>query len=770
MSIEQSLRPQFFEGQYLGSDDLTSAVEYSRLQQERHRLGAHTWGIALGLNLIEVPSPNGGTAVDLYITPGYASDGFGRTVVLLSPYKLPIELFQLCKVPAIGDTSAGFPVKVWLQYREASTDAPGPGYDNCNVAGAYARVSETFQVIVGEQSAAALRDNISVNGQSLDAGLVLQQFEQKTNPPLVLKDASVPYQELPDDRPTARWLIPVGYVRWVPSQAAADPGSFATRNDDDKAASESARMYMGVVAGSLLPAGTHVCVRDRTAAPPSVPSDDVFWVEGKLRVHGEARLFHSPLTLLDENGSDSGNPLRIQREDQPDGASLEAVIGSKNQGKNTFAVGPVDPAHPAQFLPKMIVRDDGRVGIGTIAPDRLLTLLGAEGTYANVKAKNGQIEILAGADDNGGIVSTMTNHDLVLRAGGNQSYVWVKKDGKVGIGTASPTFTLDIKGDFGRNDGAATAHFWGSTIGDTGGGIFLLKSGGSVIATQPGNSLGIGTTTPADTLDVAGNMRVNTGGNPLRFTSSWSAFPDASTNQAEISNDTNNFKTLMIVGNKSAGLGRRVSVWDLLEVTGTLQVFGRIGTQVGASTFLANSGYPAGWGGGIHTWDLYAEGSVGVGSNGSLKGWLRNDGMLEIKGDAIKPGGGSWSSPSDLRLKSHVKPLKGVLEKLLQLRGVQFEWKEPAEMGNLTGAQFGFVAQDVEPAFPQWVSADQQGLKRLTLRGFEALVVESLRELKTELDSLNKRLTAIESRKVPAHKTRKKKNRKSEVHDEPATD
>jgi len=117
-----------------------------------------------------------------------------------------------------------------------------------------------------------------------------------------------------------------------------------------------------------------------------------------------------------------------------------------------------------------------------------------------------------------------------------------------------------------------------------------------------------------------------------------------------------------------------------------------------------------------------------------------------------------------------VKHLKGVLEKLLQLRGVQFEWKEPAEMGNLTGAQFGFVAQDVEPAFPQWVSADQQGLKRLTLRGFEALVVESLRELKTELDSLKKRLTAIESRKAPAHKTRKKKNRKSEVHDEPATD
>src|SRR5207253_11338243 len=107
MSIEQSLRPQFFEGQYLGSDDLTAAVEYSRLQQERHRLGAHTWGIALGLNLIEVPSPNGGTAGDLYITPGYASDGLGRTVGLPTPYKLPLERSELCHVPASGHTAAG---------------------------------------------------------------------------------------------------------------------------------------------------------------------------------------------------------------------------------------------------------------------------------------------------------------------------------------------------------------------------------------------------------------------------------------------------------------------------------------------------------------------------------------------------------------------------------------------------------------------------------------------------------------------------------------
>ncbi len=65
-----------------------------------------------------------------------------------------------------------------------------------------------------------------------------------------------------------------------------------------------------------------------------------------------------------------------------------------------------------------------------------------------------------------------------------------------------------------------------------------------------------------------------TNSNPIRFSSTWSGFPDATTNQAEISNDTGTFETLMIIGNKSAGLGRRVSVWDRLEVNGSFHING----------------------------------------------------------------------------------------------------------------------------------------------------------------------------------------------------
>lgn len=69
-----------------------------------------------------------------------------------------------------------------------------------------------------------------------------------------------------------------------------------------------------------------------------------------------------------------------------------------------------------------------------------------------------------------------------------------------------------------------------------------------------------------------GFVEVGGGGNPLRLTSMWSGFPDTKPNASEISNDTNTYKALMIVGNKSAGGVRKVSMWDRVEVMGRLVV------------------------------------------------------------------------------------------------------------------------------------------------------------------------------------------------------
>jgi hypothetical protein len=150
--------------------------------------------------------------------------------------------------------------------------------------------------------------------------------------------------------------------------------------------------------------------------------------------------------------------------------------------------------------------------------------------------------------------------------------------------------------------------------------------------------------------------------------------------------------------------------------------------------------------------------NVGIGTTAPTDK-LHVIGDLRITGVARKPGGGSWTSSSDMRLKKKLTTLTHALERLLELRGVQFEWKEPEKMGNLSGPQTGLIAQEVEKVFPEWVSSDPEGYKELTIRGFEALAIEALRELKDEIEEIKKRLAKIEAGSAAPRQRAKKEAR-----------
>ena len=142
--------------------------------------------------------------------------------------------------------------------------------------------------------------------------------------------------------------------------------------------------------------------------------------------------------------------------------------------------------------------------------------------------------------------------------------------------------------------------------------------------------------------------------------------------------------------------------------------------------------------------------------------------MLNVNGTAAKPGGGSWADSSTRRFKTNIQPLTDALPRLLALQGRTFEWVEPEHARLLPGTQMGLVAEEVEPHFPQWVgstpavrpvqmtppSTDAAGhivgatveslpapfgdepVKTLQIIGFEALVIEALRELDTRLHTI----------------------------------
>jgi hypothetical protein len=110
-------------------------------------------------------------------------------------------------------------------------------------------------------------------------------------------------------------------------------------------------------------------------------------------------------------------------------------------------------------------------------------------------------------------------------------------------------------------------------------------------------------------------------------------------------------------------------------------------------------------------------------------------GNLWIYGDALKPGGGSWSTLSDRRVKKSIEPINGALGQLLELHGVTYEYTDPSALHESPGTHIGMVAQEVEQVFPSWVDTGADGLKHVTFRGFEAVAVEAVRELDARLAS-----------------------------------
>jgi len=110
---------------------------------------------------------------------------------------------------------------------------------------------------------------------------------------------------------------------------------------------------------------------------------------------------------------------------------------------------------------------------------------------------------------------------------------------------------------------------------------------------------------------------------------------------------------------------------------------------------------------------------------------------LAVNGTAANTTG-QWSVFSDARLKHNIENLDyGMLDRLLSLHGYTFEYNSKAIEGRIVndGKHIGLLAQEVEQVFPEWVDKDKEGYYFVTERGFTAIVIEALRELREEKDA-----------------------------------
>ncbi len=97
-------------------------------------------------------------------------------------------------------------------------------------------------------------------------------------------------------------------------------------------------------------------------------------------------------------------------------------------------------------------------------------------------------------------------------------------------------------------------------------------------------------------LDQSGNMTISNGvtGNNygsfagVNIEKNWSStWTDCTSTTSILANDTGSYKCLMILGNYSAGSGRRVGIWDFLTVNGSMNVTG----QCEASNFWVSGSW-----------------------------------------------------------------------------------------------------------------------------------------------------------------------------------
>jgi Chaperone of endosialidase len=96
------------------------------------------------------------------------------------------------------------------------------------------------------------------------------------------------------------------------------------------------------------------------------------------------------------------------------------------------------------------------------------------------------------------------------------------------------------------------------------------------------------------------------------------------------------------------------------------------------------------------------------------------------------------SCPSDVRLKKNIEAFPAVLDKIVQLQPVTYNWRteEFPQRSFPSDRATGLIAQEVEKVFPEMVSSDEAGYKRVNYGELPYLMLQAIRELKAQNDEL----------------------------------
>ena len=157
-------------------------------------------------------------------------------------------------------------------------------------------------------------------------------------------------------------------------------------------------------------------------------------------------------------------------------------------------------------------------------------------------------------------------------------------------------------------------------------------------------------------------------------------------------------------------------------VSGSLQIVPLLPTGVisGSSQILGGSN--------IHSGSVgdYQFNSIGVNINAT-----------GVAGEIVATGDITAFYSSDERLKENIVPIPNALEKVNQISGNTYDWKDGYdEIHSHKGNDVGVIAQEIEAILPQIVTNRDNGYKAVQYEKMIPLLIEAIKELSAKVDRL----------------------------------
>jgi hypothetical protein len=86
-------------------------------------------------------------------------------------------------------------------------------------------------------------------------------------------------------------------------------------------------------------------------------------------------------------------------------------------------------------------------------------------------------------------------------------------------------------------------------------------------------------------------------------------------------------------------------------------------------------------------------------------------------------------------LKDNIIPIPDALNKVISISGNTFDWNEKSEK---EGSDVGVVAQEILEVLPEAVTTRENGYLAVRYEKLVPLLIEAIKDLKTEIDELKK--------------------------------